>query len=204
MKRLLVLVLVVTALAGGVLVVRRAGPLLGSASAPSWYARTVYPLEHAGAIRAAARHNDLDPALVAAIIYTESRFDPRARSPQGAVGLMQVLPETAEQIARETGGSAFTVADLEDPGINVRYGSYYLRSALDVFAGDTLAAVASYNAGMGAVGEWVAAAEADGHRLRVADIPYAETRAYVEQVLELRRVYRQTYGEHLRPAPAPG
>jgi soluble lytic murein transglycosylase len=117
---------------------------------------------------------------------------------------MQVLPETAEQIASETGGVAFVAADLEDPRVNVRYGCYYLRSALDAFGGDTLAAVASYNAGMGAVGEWEAAAAADGHHLRLADIPFAETRAYVERVLEARKVYRQTYGDSLRPPASPG
>jgi soluble lytic murein transglycosylase len=172
----------------------------GGVSAPGWYARTVYPLEYESAVRASARHNGLDPALVAAVIYVESRFDPRARSPHGAVGLMQVLPETAAQIARETGGVAFVPADLEDPAVNIRYGCYFLRSVLDQFGGDVVAAVAAYNAGAGAVGEWVAAARAGGHALRVADIPYPETRAYVRSVLEARRIYRQTYGDRLRRA----
>lgn len=165
---------------------------------PGWYARAAYPLRYDDEIRASARRNDLDPALVAAVIYAESRFDAGARSDQGAVGLMQVLPETAAQIARETGGVAFVPADLEDPEINVRYGSYYLRAVLDIFAGDAVAAVAAYNAGAGAVQEWVATAP--GNRLRVVDIPYAETRAYVRSVLEARTVYRQTYGERLSRA----
>ncbi len=204
MRRLFFGVLVVAILIGGVLAARWAGPLLSPSAATSWYARTVYPLDHAGAIRASARRNHLDPVLVAAVIYTESRFDEHARSSQGAVGLMQVLPETARQIAGETGGVAFVATDLEDPRVNVRYGCYYLRRALDTFDGDTLAAVASYNAGMGIVAKWEAAAVAAGHRLRVADIPYAETRAYVRRVLEMRRVYRETYGERLRPPASPG
>ncbi len=204
MKRVLLAALVVALIAGGWLVVRNAGSLLSPASAPSWYSRTVYPLEHAGVIRTAARRNGIDPALVAAVIYVESRFDEYARSSQGAVGLMQVLPETGEQIAAETGGVGFTPADLEDPAVNIRYGSYYLRRALDVFDGDVRAAVASYNAGIGAVGEWTAAAAAEGHGFRVAEIPYAETRAYVRQVLELRRMYRQTYGDDLRRTSSPG
>ncbi len=155
-------------------------------------------------IRAAARRNDIDPALVAAVIYVESRFDERARSSQGAVGLMQVLPATGEQIAAETGGVSFSPADLEDPAVNIRYGSYYLRRALDVFDGDLRAAVASYNAGIGVVGEWTAAAAAEGRGLRIAEIPYAETRAYVRKVLELRRIYRQTYGVDLRRASSAG
>ena len=169
----------------------------GGVHAPGWYARTVYPLEYEAAITASARRNDLDPALVAAIIYAESRFDAQARSPHGAVGLMQLLPETAAQIARETGGVAFVPADLDDPRVNIRYGCYYLRTVLDQFGGDSVAAIAAYNAGAGAVGEWEAAARAEGHALRVADIPYAETRAYVRSVLEARGIYREMYGDRL-------
>jgi len=187
--------LVLAAAAGAV---RWAGPLLAGGVGSSWYREAVYPLEHVEAIRAGAARHDLDPALVAAVIYAESRFDEHARSPQGAVGLMQVLPETAAQIARQSGGVRFAAADLEDPRINVRYGSYYLRLALDVFDGDLRAAVASYNAGMGAVEEWLGAARSEGRRLRLTDIPYPETRAYVETVLRARRVYREVYGDRLR------
>jgi soluble lytic murein transglycosylase len=172
-------------------------PLFAGGSGPSWYTQTVYPLEHAGAIRAGAARYDLDPALVAAVVYAESKFDENAVSSQGAVGLMQILPETADQIADESGGLTFTTEDLEDPRINVRYGSYYLRQALDEFDGAQVAAIASYNAGMGAVSEWAAQAATDGRRLRIRDIPYPETRAYVEKVLEARRVYREEYGDRL-------
>jgi soluble lytic murein transglycosylase len=191
---LIAAVLIAVALAAMVGVARWAAPLFAT-EGPSWYTKTVYPLEHTDAIRDAARRYDLDPALVAAVIYAESRFDEHALSSQGAVGLMQVLPQTAEQIADESGGVTFTTADLEDPRVNVRYGSYYLRHALDAYDGDVRAAVASYNAGMGAVSEWRAGGEA--RRLRLRDIPYPETRAYVEKVLEARRVYRETYGERL-------
>ena len=169
----------------------------GGAHGSGWYARAVYPLKYEEAIRAAAHHNHLDPALVAAVIYAESRFDPSARSDHGAVGLMQVLPETAAQIARETGGVAFVPGDLEDPEVNVRYGTYYLRTVLDMFDGDKIAAIAAYNAGAGAVQEWVDAAHAEGRELRLSDIPYPETRAYVRAVLEARRVYRETYADRL-------
>jgi soluble lytic murein transglycosylase len=188
---------VVAGLAGVVLLVSSGS---GVVKAPGWYARTVYPLEYEGAIQASARRNDLDPALVAAVIYAESRFDAAARSPHGAVGLMQVLPETAAQIARETGGVAFKAADLTDPRVNIRYGCYYLRKVLDAFGGDRVAAVAAYNAGAGAVGEWEAAARAAGHSLRISDIPYAETRAYVRSVLKARTIYRDAYGDRLRRA----
>ena len=200
MRRLVLfgLLLAVLAVIGGVVLWVSSGS--GGVHASEWYARTVYPLEYEGAIRAAAQRHDLDPALVAAVIYAESRFDAQARSPHGAVGLMQLLPETAAQIARETGGVAFVPADLDDPLVNIRFGCYYLRTVLDLFGGDRVAAIAAYNAGAGAVGKWEAAARAEGHALRVSDIPYAETRAYVRRVLEARRIYRQTYGDRLRRA----
>jgi soluble lytic murein transglycosylase len=198
-RRLIIgLILAAAGLAAVLGVAYGMAPLLAGGGAPSWYTKTVYPLEHAGAIRAGADRYDLDPALVAAVVYAESRFDEQARSSQGAVGLMQILPETAEQIADESGGVTFTTEDLEDPRINVRYGSYYLRQALDAYDGDVRAAVASYNAGMGAVDEWLAPAREEGRRLRLDDIPYAETKAYVEKVLEARRIYREEYGERLR------
>ena len=197
MRRLVLFGVVLAVLAGlaGVALWVSAGS--GGVHAPGWYARAVYPLEYEGAIRAAAHRNDLDPALVAAVIYAESRFDAQARSSHGAVGLMQLLPETAAQIARDTGGVAFVPADLDDPRLNIRYGCYYLRAVLDQFGGDSVAAIAAYNAGAGAVGEWEAAARAEGHALRVADIPYAETRAYVRSVLEARGIYREMYGDRL-------
>lgn len=198
MRRLVIVLVVVAAGLGAVLAAAHwVAPLFASSGGPSWYTKTVYPLKYAGAIRAGAARYDLDPALVAAVVYAESRFDEHARSSQGAVGLMQILPETADQIADESGGVTFTTEDLETPRINVRYGSYYLRQALDAFDGDKVAAIASYNAGMGAVGEWVAQAHAEGHGLRIKDIPYPETRAYVKKVLEARRVYREEYGDRL-------
>ena len=198
MRRLLLIGAAVLVLAGvaGAAVWLWAGA--GGAHGAGWYARAMYPLKYDDAIRASARHNDLDPALVAAVIYAESRFDASARSPHGAVGLMQVLPETAAQIARETGGVAFVPGDLEDPEVNVRYGTYYLRTVLDQFGGDTVAAIAAYNAGAGAVQGWVDAAHAEGRDLRLADISYPETQAYVRNVLAARTVYRRTYGERLR------
>lgn len=196
MRRLLVILVVLVTAAGVWTVVQRA-PDLSAAVAPSWFTRMIYPLEHDGVIVSAAQKNDLDPALVAAVIYVESGFDARARSNQGAVGLMQVLPATAAQIAHETGGSAFVTSDLVDPAVNVRYGAYYLRSTIDQFEGDMVSAVAAYNAGGGAVSKWSAEAAAQGRGLDVSDIPYAETRAYVNEVMRVHDVYREAYPERL-------
>jgi soluble lytic murein transglycosylase len=111
------------------------------------------PLRHDDIIRQQARDKHLDPALIAAVIYRESKFrDQTSRA--GAEGLMQILPDTARFIARKSGGSAFGLEDLGDPQINVAYGSWYLRYLLDVYDGNEVAAVAAYNAGHRRVERW--------------------------------------------------
>jgi soluble lytic murein transglycosylase len=157
-------------------------------SEPDWYLRTRYPLEYEHVVRGHARDRGLDPALLAAVVYVESRFDPNAESTAGAIGLMQLLPETAEGIALRTGGTAFVVADLRDPEINVRYGSWYLDHLLERY-GDARLALAAYHAGQGNVDEW---------RRAGAGIAFPETRDYVEQVLETRDVYERVYRDELR------
>jgi len=144
--------------------------------------------------QAAAKH--LDPALIAAVIYAETKFDPRT-SPAGAEGLMQIEPATAEYLARLSGGYKFTVTDLSTPAINVAYGSYYLRYLLDHYEGDETLAVAAYNAGVTNVDEWVAHARAEDKTLAVDEIPYAQTREYVKRVEGAQREYRSLYGKQL-------
>jgi peptidoglycan lytic transglycosylase len=157
-------------------------------SEPDWYLRTRYPLEYAHIVRGHARNHDLDPALLAAVVYVESRFDPNARSAAGAVGLMQLLPATAKGIALRTGGTRFVVADLRDPEINVRYGSWYLDHLRDQY-GDTKLALAAYHAGQGNVERW----QREG-----LGIVFAETRAYLNEVERVRRVYERAYPRELR------
>ena len=150
------------------------------------------PLSDAGVIREQAAKKRLDPALIAAVIYAESKFDPRPSS-AGAEGLMQILPATAYFIAHLSGGERFTASDLATPSINVAYGSYYLRYLLDHYNGDEMLAVAAYNGGLANVDSWVARASAAGGRLTVEGIPFPETRAYVQRVLNAQRAYRTTY-----------
>jgi soluble lytic murein transglycosylase len=150
------------------------------------------PLSNASVIRQQAAKKHLDPALIAAVIYAETKFDPRP-SPAGAEGLMQILPATAYFIAHLSGGYRFTASDLATPSINVAYGSYYLRYLLDHYNGNEMLAVAAYNAGLANVDGWVARASAAGRPLTVAAIPFKETRAYVQRVLGAQRSYRSTY-----------
>ena len=154
---------------------------------PDWYLRARYPLAYEDILRDHAENYHLDQALLAAVVYVESRFDPDARSAAGAVGLMQLLPETAKGIALRTGGGGFVVADLRDPEINVRYGSWYLdhlRRRYD----DTRTALAAYHAGQGNVDGWLRAGEGIG---------FPETRAYVDEVSRVRDVYAEAYPSEL-------
>jgi soluble lytic murein transglycosylase len=149
------------------------------------------PLRHDDIIRQQAEEKGLDPALIAAVINAESSFRSGQTSDAGARGLMQVTPATAQAIADQSGGVAFEVGDLADPDINIRYGTYHLRALLDAYGGNLVAALAAYNAGSGNVDRWGGAA------LEISQIRFPETRAYVEQVLEKREQYRESYAEDL-------
>jgi soluble lytic murein transglycosylase len=159
--------------------------------------RLQLPLSHARVIREQAAAKHLDPALIAAVIYTESRFEPRESS-AGAEGLMQIEPSTAYYLARLSGGLRFTARDLATPDVNIAYGSYYLRYLLDHYNGNVELALAAYNGGIANVDSWVARANADGHSLEVEQIPFPETREYVRNVLAAEQLYRATYPQELR------
>jgi len=154
------------------------------------------PLSETAIIREQAAAKHLDPALIAAVIYTESRFDPRT-SPAGAEGLMQITPETAQFIARTSGGTAFTVSDLATPQVNISYGAWYLRYLLKQYGGNEKLALAAYNGGLANVDRWVARAIEKGGHLTSAEIPFPETREYVQRVLSAQREYRATYPREL-------
>jgi soluble lytic murein transglycosylase len=154
------------------------------------------PLDHADIIRQQAADKHLDPALIAGVIYAETKFEART-SPTGALGLMQIEPQTAEFLARRSGATTFTVADLGTPQVNIAYGSYYLRYLIDRYGGDLTLALAAYNAGETNVDHWVAAAGTGGAKLSTDQIPFGETRAYVDRVLWAQRQYRRTYGRQL-------
>src|SRR3954449_7041086 len=154
------------------------------------------PLRHEDVIRQQAHDKHLDPALVAAVIYQESKFRDRT-SVAGARGLMQITPDTARFIAKQSGGIRFTLQDLGTPQINIAYGTWYLRWLLDRYNGRTALAVAAYNAGFGHVDEWVRKAGGPDAFDPKTDIPYPETRNYVQQVLERRRDYARRYSREL-------
>jgi len=148
------------------------------------------PLEHEDIIRRQAAEKGVDAALIAAVIDTESKFSD-AESSAGARGLMQITPEAAQFIEKQSGGTTFKLSDLSDPEINIRYGTFLLKELLERYDGDKAAALAAYNAGPGNADKW------GGAGLSVEEIPFPETRAYVELVLERQKEYREKYASEL-------
>jgi soluble lytic murein transglycosylase len=148
------------------------------------------PLRHDDIIRQQAAEKNVPADLIAALIYTESRFRDQT-SEAGARGLMQITPATAREIERLSGGSTFVLEDLSDPDLNIAYGTFYLRHLLDIYGGNEVAALAAYNAGPTRASEWGGAA------LEIDDIPDPAVRAYAEQVLDKRDEYRDEYADDL-------
>lgn len=179
MKRLLWLAALAAVLAGAFLYVYETNP--------PWYERLRYPLRYAEFVRVHAREHNLDPALLAAVIYQESKFDPGAESSSGAIGLMQLTPDTARGIAIRTGGSRFRTSDLYNAEINIRYGAWYLADLFQKYHDEKLV-LAAYNAGQGNVDRWLARGE---------PIQFPETRAYVARVEHLTQVYRRAWRSQL-------
>jgi soluble lytic murein transglycosylase len=148
------------------------------------------PLRHEDIIRQQAAQKGVPADLIAAVIYSESRFRDQT-SHAGARGLMQITPATAKLIEKLSGGSTFKFEDLSNPDINIRYGTFYLRYLIDKFGENEVAALAAYNAGETNVTAW------GGSNLQIDDIPFPETRGYVEDVLDKRAEYARHYRDEL-------
>jgi soluble lytic murein transglycosylase len=161
---------------------------------PGWWVRFRHPLDYRADVVGNARLYHLDPALVAAVIYEESRFRADTRSSAGAIGLMQLLPSTARGIAEHTGGGHFRIPqDLYVPDLNIRYGCWYLHHLERKYAGRrdaTDLALAAYNAGQANVDQWIAHTPA-GHPVQLR---FAATREYVRDVRATQLLYRRAYG----------
>lgn len=175
---------------GAVVLGLLAGVLVASGTFEKAIKELTLPLQHEDIIRQQAREKDVDAALIAAVIYTESRFADQTSS-AGARGLMQITPEAAEDIARHSGATSFHTSDLSNPEINIKYGTYLLRERIAEYGGNVVAALASYNAGPVPVEKW------GGSELTIDEIKFPETRAYVEGVLEKQKEYREKYAKEL-------
>ncbi|HEX5585588.1 lytic transglycosylase domain-containing protein [Gaiella sp.] len=179
LRRLTLLAAVAAAAAGAFLYLQR--------TEPPWWARLWYPLKYAPVVRSRAATEQLDPSLLAAVIEEESKFNTRAKSRTGAIGLMQLQPATARGIAIRTHGATFVTSDLYVPEINISYGAWYLRHLMDKYRNEENA-LAAYNAGQQNVDRWLA----DGE-----PIQFPETRAYVSRVERLKGIYRRAYAGQL-------
>ncbi len=149
--------------------------------------RSFLTLAYLDEIKKASREAGVSPFLVAAVVFQESRCRPEARSPAGAVGLMQLMPETAHWVGAT---HRLPSAPIEEPETNLRLGTLYLRELLDLYEGDSLTALAAYNAGPGAVDHW-----RRGQRLRPEEIRYRETREYVRRVQLIATILPWLYPE---------
>ncbi|MDG4555524.1 MAG: transglycosylase SLT domain-containing protein [Candidatus Competibacter sp.] len=152
-----------------------------------------FPLAYREGVMHNAQADTLDPAWVYAVIRQESSFRPDARSPVGALGLMQLMPATGKQIAQELQDAA-AAPDLLQPGTNIRYGVHYLRRMLERLQGNLILATAAYNAGPNKVAQWLPTGEPVPADVWAETIPYRETRAYVQRVMEYAAVYRHLLG----------
>lgn len=172
---------IVIVMLGAVLLLAFRGPL--------WWQRAYHPLRYEAAITAAAENHHLDPYLIAAVINSESGFDRNQVSRAGAVGLMQLMPATAEEVgAAENISGTIDTERLKDAEVNIAIGVRHLADLLGKY-GDTETALAAYNAGSGNVDRWIA--EGDSEKLAEARFP--ETRAYVARVLTEETRYRELY-----------
>jgi len=160
---------------------------------PEMVRRVAHPLRYEETIRSAAAANGVEPTLVAAVIRTESGFDPEVESSRGAYGLMQIRPETARFIS-DRGGLG---GDYQDPKTNIRMGTWYLGYLQGRYDGHERLTLAAYNSGEGQVDTWISEGGFDIEQ----DIPFTETRSYVESVLEARDTYTELYGRNLDRAP---
>ncbi|MCL2187858.1 MAG: lytic transglycosylase domain-containing protein [Defluviitaleaceae bacterium] len=149
--------------------------------------RMRFPIQHLDIVREHA--GDIDPSWIMAVIMAESSFRPQARSPVGAQGLMQLMPDTAQWLAGLAGMRDFEAQDVWQPEINIALGSFYLNWLLRHFDGDMRLALAAYNAGQGNVRNWLNNPyfAPDGQTLYV--IPFTETYNYINRVEFNQRIY---------------
>ncbi len=175
-------------LIAGVVLLVGAAALLG-ARGPAWFQRMYYPLEYRSEILGAAQRHRINPYLIAAVIEAESDFDPDTRSSAGAVGLMQVMPTTADDLVRKelVSPAAVEGKDVSEPAANIEYGTAYLRYLVDRYH-EVETVLAAYNAGLRHADRW----SEEGGDIRAA-IEFPETKRYVLRVVRARERYERLY-----------
>ncbi|BCJ88036.1 lytic transglycosylase domain-containing protein [Effusibacillus dendaii] len=153
----------------------------------------MYPLYHYDVIRENGLAYNVDPLLIAAIVHVESKFQETNVSRAGAVGLMQLMPDTAEWISQQSGILYQSQTDLAQPGVNIKLGSWYVAYLEKRFNGNRVAAIAAYNSGPNRVDNWLKSGTWDGTLEHLDQIPVGETRHYVQRVLYNYERYKEIY-----------
>ncbi|NJM64360.1 MAG: transglycosylase SLT domain-containing protein [Acaryochloris sp. RU_4_1] len=159
------------------------------------YEQALFPLAYLTPVRQWARQRNLNPLLVMSLIRQESRFQPQVRSVAGAVGLMQVLPETAEWVSQRIGLKTYQIDGVED---NINLGTGYLDYTHQTYNNNSLLAIASYNAGPGNVDEWVKTMPNNDADAFVENIPFPETKNYIKSVLGNYWNYLRLYNPQVK------
>jgi len=159
-----------------------------------WLGRWIYPISFKDEIKQGAAKYELDPLLIAAIIRVESNFRPSAVSPKGAVGIMQIMPDTADWILKQDDFGAITAKDVGNQvHTGIAMGAWYVKELHRQFDGSLTKALAAYNAGPGKVRKWLESGVWDGNEQTLGDIPYGETRHYVQRVMYYYKKYQDLY-----------
>lgn len=154
--------------------------------------KTIYPLKYRELIEQYGDKYDISYELLAAVIYTESGFDENAVSGVGAVGLMQLMPTTAEEIAWRLGEDYSTV-NIKDPETNIAYGSFYLNYLYRYLGENWDTACAAYNAGIGKVSSWLKDSAYSDDGVSLKSIPIAETDNYIKRINKYKQKYKEIY-----------
>jgi len=159
-----------------------------------FFVKLIYPIEYGKEISIYAKEYDVDPFLILSIMKVESGFDPNVISSKGAIGLMQIMPETGEWIAKTIDDSDFTKQDLYDPNTNIRFGTWYISKLFQTFNENLTATVAAYNGGEGNVAQWIKNGKWSGQMDDLDSIPFEETFNYVKSVHLVYTIYEKLYG----------
>ncbi len=160
----------------------------------NYFLKQIYPLKYTEIVEKESTDSGLDPALVYAVIKAESGFDPNAVSHAGAIGLMQLTPDTFDWIQSKSKNdpNLILTEDIYSPSVNIRYGCKLLKLLLEKYS-DQRTAISAYNAGIGTVNGWLKDGTISKDGVSLDRIPYAETSKYVDSVLDNYKKYKNLY-----------
>ncbi|USB32363.1 lytic transglycosylase domain-containing protein [Paenibacillus sp. YPG26] len=162
----------------------------------SGWLKLFYPIHYKDEIRAYAQENQIDPFMIAAIIRVETNYKANQESHKGALGVMQIMPDTAQWVIDKANFEDVSLDSLKkEPDKNIQIGSWYLKSLYEQFDGNQIAVIAAYNAGPTKVRSWLKSGKWDGHLDTSKDIPFGETRHYVQRVTHYYEQYVSIYKE---------